>query len=95
MIALELGPAFSVVNRHPESEFRAEEKKIGFDQVFLNHVGVSANALRILRCNERRPRLTVIGSLENVGRQVAKRVPIKGCVSGAGIEVAGLHPAHP
>ena len=95
MVALKLRPAFSAINRNPESELRAEEKKIRLNQVFLNHVRVTANALRVLRCNERRPGLTVISGLENVRRHIAKGMSIKRGVSGAGIEVAGLHPVHP
>ena len=95
MVALELRPAFSSVDRDPKSELGAEKKKIGLNQVLLDHVRVSANAFRVLRCNERRPRLTVISCLENVRRHVAKSMSIKRGVSRAGIEVAGLHPVHP
>src|SRR5215831_18110692 len=95
MVALKFRPAFSAINRNPESEFGAEEKKIRFDQVFLNHVHVSANALRVLSSDERRPGLTEIRGLENVRRHVAKSMPIKSGVSRAGIEVAGLHPVDP
>ena len=56
---------------------------------------VAANAFRVLRCDQRRPGLTEIGGLENVGRHVAKSMPIKSGVRRAGIEVAGLHPVHP
>ena len=95
MVAFELRPVFSAINRNPQSKLRAEEKKIGFNQIFFNHVRVAANALRVLRCNERRPGLTEISGLENVRRHVAKSMSIKSSVSRAGIEVAGLHPAHP
>src|SRR5215469_1189928 len=40
MVALELRPAFSAINRNPESEFRADEKKVGFDQILFDYVCV-------------------------------------------------------
>ena len=49
MVAFELRPAFSAVDRDPQSELGAEKKKIRFNQVFLDDVRVSANALRVLR----------------------------------------------
>ena len=95
MVAFELRPVFSAINRNPQSKLRAEEKKIRLNQIFLDHVRVSANALRVLRRNERRPGLAEISGLENVRRHVAKSMAIESGVSRAGIEVAGLHPAHP
>src|SRR5512132_3442749 len=95
MVALELRPVFSAINRNPQSKLRADEKKIWLDQIFFNHVRVSTNALRVLSTDERRPGLTGISGLENVRRPVAKSMPIKSGVRRAGIEVAGLHPAHP
>src|SRR6478735_4752653 len=95
MVALELRPIFSAINRNPQSKLRAEEKKIWFNQILLDNMRVSANALWVLRRNERRPGLTEISGLENVRRHVAKSMAIKSGVSRAGIEVAGLHPAHP
>src|SRR6266511_906615 len=95
MVALELRPAFSAINRNPQSKLRADEKKIWLDQIFFNHMRVSTNALRVLSSDEGRPGLTEVSGLENVRRHVAKSMPIKSGVSRAGIEVAGLHPAHP
>src|SRR5262245_11482430 len=95
IVALKLRPAFSAINRNPESEFRAGEKKVRLNQIFFNYVSVSTNALRILSTDERRPGLTEISSLINVRRHVAKSMPIKSGVSRSGIEVAGLHPVHP
>src|ERR1700757_2852053 len=95
MVALELGPAFSAINRNPESKLRADEKKIWLHRIFFNHVRVSTNALRVLSGDERRPGLTEISGLEHVRSHVAKSMPIKSGVSRAGIEVAGLHPVHP
>src|SRR5262245_11343440 len=95
MVALKLRPAFSAIDRNPESQFRSNEKKIGFNQILLDHMRVTTNALWVLSTNERRPGLTEISGLENVRRHVAKRMPIKSGVSRAGIEVAGLYPAHP
>src|SRR4029077_20313498 len=95
MVALKLRPAFSAINRNPESEFGADEKKIWLYQIFFNHVRVSTDALRVLSTDKRRPGLTEISGLENVRRHVAKSMPIKSGVRRAGIEVAGLHPAHP
>src|SRR4029077_9782929 len=60
MVAFKLRPAFSSVDRDPKSELGAEKKKIRFNQVLLDDVRVTANALRVLRCNKRRPRLTEI-----------------------------------
>src|SRR4029077_8499719 len=95
MVAFKLRPAFSAINRKPKSKLRAQEKKIGLDQIFFYHVRVSTNALRILRGDERRPRLTEISGLKNVRRHVAKGMPIKRGISRADVEVAGLHPVHP
>src|SRR5215472_12341269 len=95
MVALELCPAASAIDRNPESEFRAKEKKIGLNQIFLDHVRVSTNALRVLWRNECRPGFTKIGRLKNVRSHVAKRMPIEGGVRGAGIKVASLDPIHP
>src|SRR4030095_5779625 len=41
MVALELRPAFSAINRNPESKLSANEKKIRLNQVFFNHVSIS------------------------------------------------------
>src|SRR4030095_4792227 len=95
IVALKLRPAFSAINRNPESKLRADEEKIWLDQIFFNHMRVPTDALRVLRSDERRPGLTEISGLENVRRHVAKSMPIKSGVRRAGIEVAGLHPAHP
>src|SRR4029077_20531986 len=38
MVALELCPAFSAINRKPKSKLRAQEKKIRLDQIFFNDV---------------------------------------------------------
>src|SRR5215831_4294410 len=76
MVPLKLRPAFSAINRNPESKLRADEKKIGPDQIFFDDVRVSTDALRILSSNEWRPGLTEISGLENVRRHVAKSVPI-------------------
>src|SRR5262245_58426623 len=95
MVPLKLRPACSAINRNPESKLRANEKKVRLNQIFFNHVRVSTNALRVLSSDERRPGLTEISGLENVRRHVAKSMPIESGVSCAGIEVAGLHPAHP
>src|SRR6476620_3597112 len=95
MVALELRPIFSAINRDPESKLRAEEKKIGFNQILFDYMRVSANAFCVLRRNERRPGLTEISGLVNVRCHVAKGMPIKSGVSRAGIEVASLHPVHP
>src|SRR5678816_3666557 len=64
MVAFELRPIFSAINRNPQSKLRAEEKKIGFNQILFDYVRISANALRVLRCSERRPSLTEISGLE-------------------------------
>src|SRR6476469_2151702 len=37
MVALELRPAFSAINRNPESEFCADEKKVGLNPIFFNY----------------------------------------------------------
>src|SRR5215471_1493243 len=95
MVPLKLRPAFSAINRNPESKLRADEKKIGLHQIFFNHVRISTNALRVLSSDERRPGLTEIRGLKNVRRHVAKSMPIKSGIRRAGIEVAGLHPVDP
>src|SRR4029453_9748326 len=95
MVALKLRPAFSAINRNPESKLRADEKKIWLHQIFFNDVRESTNALRVLSTDERRPGLTEIICLENVRRHVAKSMPIESGVRRAGIKVAGLHPVHP
>src|SRR5215471_14258761 len=61
MVALELRPALSAINRNPESKLRADEKKVWLYQIFLNHVRVSTNAFRVLSSDERCPRFTEIG----------------------------------
>src|SRR5262245_58468103 len=94
-VALKLRPAFSAIDRNPESKLRADEKKIGLYQIFFNYVRISANALRVLSIDERRPGLTVISGLVNVWRHVAKSMPIKSGVRRCGIEIAGLQPVHP
>src|SRR5262245_46060463 len=86
MVALKLRPDFSAIDRNPESQFRSKEKKIGFNQILLDHMRVTANALSVLSTNERRPGLTEIGGLENVRRHVAESMPIKNGVRRAGIE---------
>ena len=95
MVALELRPAFSAIDRNPESKLRADEEEIWLDQIFFNHVRVSTNALRVLSTDQRCPGLTEISGPKNLRRHVAKSVPIKSGVCRGGIEVAGLHPANP
>src|SRR5690348_11261538 len=95
MVALELRPAFPAIDRDPESKLGADEKKIWLHQIFLNHVRVSTNALRILSSDERRPGLAEVSGLINVGRHIAKSMSIKSGVRRSGTEVAGLHPVHP
>ena len=95
MVAFKLRPAFSSVDRDPKSELGAEKKKIRLNQILLDDVRVTANAFRVLGCNKRRPRLAVIGCLENVRLHVAKGMSIKRGISRAGIEIAGLDPVHP
>src|SRR5262245_285591 len=95
MVALELRPAFSAINRNPESEFRADEKKVGLDQILFNYMRVSTNTLRILSSGEGRPGLTEISGLVHVRGHVAKSMPVESGVRRPRIEVAGLHPVHP
>src|SRR5215471_8922016 len=80
MVALKLCPALSAIDRNPEPEFGAKEKKIGLNQIFFDHVRVSANALRVLRRNEWRPSFTKVGGLKNVRRHVAEGMPVKSSV---------------
>ena len=95
MVAFKLRPAFSSVDRNPKSELGAEKKKIRLNQVLLDDVRVTANAFRVLWCNKRRPRFAVVSCLENVRLHLAKGMPIKRGISGAGVEVARLDPAYP
>src|SRR5262249_33430509 len=95
IVALELRPASSAIDRNPESEFRADQKEISLHQIFFNHVRVPTNALRILSSDERRPGLAEIRGLVNVRRHVPESMAIKRGVSRAGIKVTGLHPVHP
>src|SRR5439155_18386378 len=39
MVAFELRPIFSSIDRDPKAKFGAEKEEIGFDRTFLNHVG--------------------------------------------------------
>src|ERR1043166_6941030 len=77
IVAFKLGPAFSAINRNPESKFRAAEEKIWLNQIFFDYVRVTTNAFRILSSDERRPSLTEISGLVIVWRHVAKSMPIK------------------
>src|SRR5713101_7215112 len=95
MVALELRPVFSAINRNPKSELRAEKEQVRFDKVFLNDMRVSANAFDVPCSDERRPCFSVIGSFENIRRHVAESVPIESCVCSARVEAACLHPADP
>jgi len=95
MVALKLRPALSSVDGNPKAKLSSEKQEIGFDQIFLDHVSVSTNAFRVLRCYERRPSFTVISRFENIRHHVAKSMPVKRGVSGAGVEVARLNPGHP
>src|SRR6202043_606475 len=95
MISFELGPVFPAVDRYPQTELSAKKKKVRFHQVFLNHIGIAANAFEILRIYKCRPGFAVVGCLENVWRHVAERMTVKGGVSSTGVEVAGLDPVDP
>ena len=95
MVALKLRPAFSPIDGNPKTKLGAQKEKIGFDQIFFDYVSVSTNTFRVLRAYQGRPCFTVVGRFENVRRHVAERMPIKCCVSGASVEVAGLDPGHP
>ena len=95
MVAFELCPVFSAVDRDPKSELCAEKQQIRFYQVLLDDVRVATNAFDVLRSDKRRPGFPVIGRFENVRRHIAERMSIKRSVSRAGVEVAGLYPTHP
>ena len=47
MIALELRPPFSTIDRNPQTELGSEEKQIGLFQVFLDDVRVTPDGLRV------------------------------------------------
>src|SRR5437667_4569695 len=95
MIAFELCPVFSAVDRDPKPKLCAEKQQIRFYQVLLDDVRVATNAFDVLRSDKRRPGFPVIGRFENVRRHIAERMSIKRSVSRAGVEVAGLYPTHP
>src|SRR4029453_10880042 len=82
MVAFKLRPVFPSVDRDPKSKLGSEKEKIGFDRIFLDHGSVSPNAFGVLRAEERRPCLAIIGSFENIRRHVAKGMPIERGVSG-------------
>src|SRR5207247_10692224 len=89
MIAFELCPVFSAVDRDPKSELCAEKQQIRFYQVLLDDVRVATNAFDVLRSDKRRPGFPVIGRFENVLRNIAERMSIKQSATRAGGEVAG------
>src|SRR5439155_1887512 len=95
MVAFELRPIFSSIDRDPKAKFGAEKEEIGFDRIFLDHMSVSTDAFRVLRGHERRPGFAVIRRFENIRRHVAKSMPIKRRVSRAGSEIARLDPVYP
>src|SRR6266511_1069402 len=95
VIALELCPIFSPIDRDPKSELGPEKEEVWFDHVFLDYVSVSTNAFDVLCAHERRPRFSIIGRFENIRRHVAKGVAVERRVGGTGVEVAGLDPIHP
>src|ERR1700674_4472174 len=86
--ALVLRPVLTTVHRNPESEFSAQEKKIGIDSIFFDHMGVPLHADVLHR--EGSPSLAVVGGFVDIWLDVAEGVAIKGCVSGCFIEAARL-----
>src|SRR6516225_908904 len=95
MATLELRPMSPPIERDPEPELGAEEQQLRIDGVFLDDVRVAAHALRVLRADERRPGLAVIGRDVEIGRLVAEGVTIEGRVGGARRESTRLYPVHP
>src|SRR4030095_2559347 len=87
MVAFELRPVFSAINRDPKSKLCPDKEQIRLDQIFLDRMSVSANAFGVLGVHKRRPSLSVIGRFENIRRHVAKSMSIKRRISGAGVEV--------
>src|SRR5205823_13549724 len=56
---------------------------------------VSAHVLGFFRGDKWRPRLAVVSRFENIRRHVAKRMSLKGSVSGRGVEITRLHASYP
>src|ERR1700739_3324342 len=83
----------AAVQRHPQTEFGAEEENIGRERVFFNDMGVAAHAT-IWR-DYRRPGLTVVGGLVGMRRHIAECVPIERGISCRWIVNTCLDPRHP
>src|SRR5207249_10893219 len=50
MVAFELCPVFSAVNRYEQTKLGPKKKQIGLNEVFFNYVSVAAHAPGLLRC---------------------------------------------
>src|SRR6266513_1093660 len=77
----------------PKSKLRPEKEQIWFDQIFLDHMSISANVFGLLSVYERCPGPAVIRCFKHIRRHVAEGMSIKRGVSRAGVEVTRLHPA--
>src|SRR5204863_3969858 len=68
MVALELRPVLSAIDRNEESELSADEHEVLVYEIVFHDVRITADAFRILRGDQRRPGLAVIRRAKNVRR---------------------------
>ena len=87
--AFVMRPLLAAIHRDPQPELRPEEQQVGVDQVFLNHVRVTAHGT--IRRHECRPRFPKVGRAVGVGTHVPERMDVERGVDGARSEVARLH----
>ena len=68
VVGLELGPRLAAVQRREQAHLGAEEQDVGVEPVFLDHMGVAANARRA-GADDPLPRTARIDRAVEVGLQ--------------------------
>ena len=90
----ELFPVRTAIAADEHAELGAGIEDLRIDPVFLDDVGVAADAGR-RRASDAGEALAAIPGNEDVRGHVAEHVPVNGHIGGGGIMLAGFHPAHP
>ena len=94
IVGLELRPRLPAVEAHEETELGAEEEDIGVEPIFLDDVGIAADARRS-RSDQPLPCAAVVRGPVQVRVHVAIGVAVVGDIGDRGIVAACLDPADP
>src|SRR5690349_4185358 len=88
-----LRPMLAAVQGNPQTKLRAEIQKVLSNWIFFDDVGVAAHAA--VGCNDGRPGLSVVRSLEDVRLHVSKCMAVKSRIGRSSVIKSCLHPRNP